>query len=74
MDIVFTAATEGPGGGTFDYNVYQMSGVTGGKLIQLTHHSGMIDKMTAGRDGTIFFSSGGQRYCLDPQTRALQID
>lgn len=73
MGIVFTAATEGKDG-NFDYNVYQMSDVTGGDLVQLTHRSGMIDEMSVGRDGTIFFSGGGQRYSLDPQTRLLQKD
>ena len=71
MGIVFTAATEGKDG-NFDYNVYQMSAVTGGHLVQLTHRSGMIDEMSVGRDGTIFFSGGGRRYSLDPHTRLLQ--
>ena len=41
MYIVFTAATDGKNG-MFDYNVYRMSDVTGGELVQLTQHSGMI--------------------------------
>jgi hypothetical protein len=73
MGIVFNAATQGQNG-TFDYNVYQMSDVTGGDLVQLTHRSGMIDQMNVSRDGTIFFSSGGQHYSIDPQTRQLQHD
>jgi hypothetical protein len=71
MDIVFTAATEGKNG-VFDYNVYQMSDVTGGDLVVLTQHSGMIDDLVVGQDGTIFVSSEGKRYALDPQTHALR--
>jgi hypothetical protein len=71
MDIVFTAATEGKGG-TFDYNVYQMSDVTGGELVILTQHSGMIDDLVVGDGGTIFISDAGKRYSLDPKTHALQ--
>jgi hypothetical protein len=70
MDIVFTAATQLQGD-TYDYNVYQMSDVTGGELVQLTHRSGMIDEMTSNRDGTIVFSASGKRYTLGlaPVTR-----
>jgi dipeptidyl aminopeptidase/acylaminoacyl peptidase len=70
MSIIFTAATEGQGG-MFDYNIYQMSDVTGAQLSQLTHHSGMIDTMTVGRDGTIFFSEGKMRYAFNPRARTV---
>jgi hypothetical protein len=73
MEVVFTAATEG-NGGMFDYNVYKMSDVTGGGVVELTHRTGMIDQMNVNRVGTIFFSADGQRYSLDPRTRSLQQD
>ncbi|WP_433963805.1 hypothetical protein [Tunturiibacter gelidiferens] len=73
MDIVFTAATEGKGG-MFDYNVYQMSDVTGAEIVALTHQTGMIDEMSVGRDGTIFISGGGHHYSLNPQSRAIEQD
>ncbi len=71
MGIVFTAANAGKDG-MFDYNVYQMSDVTGAELIQLTHRTGTIDEMSIGRDGTVHFSENGQRYSLDPHTRQAQ--
>jgi hypothetical protein len=46
MNIVFEAASEPAGGGNFDYNLYQMSGITGGEIVQLTHHQGMIADMS----------------------------
>ncbi|HEY0307235.1 MAG TPA: hypothetical protein VGB94_03685 [Acidobacteriaceae bacterium] len=73
MEIVFTAATEGKDG-MYDYNVYQMSNVTGGDLVQLTHHTGMIDQLSVARDGTIFFSGSGKRYSLDSHTHAERQD
>jgi hypothetical protein len=73
MGIIFTAATEGQGG-MFDYNIYQMSDVTGGELTQLTHRSGMIDRLTVAPDGTILFSAGSMRYSLDPHTGTITPD
>ena len=68
MDIVFTAATAGQSG-NFDYNVYQMSDVTGGELKMLTHRSGMIDAMSVGRDGLVSFTADGKRYRLDSESK-----
>ncbi len=73
MGIVFTAASQEKGR-NFDYNIYQMSAITGGDLVQLTHLAGMIDGMSVGADGTVVFSNGGQLYALDPNTRELQHD
>ena len=70
MGIVFTAATEHPGA-NFDYNVYQMSAVTGGEITLLSRHSGMIDGLNVGPDGTIFIAADGKRYILDPQMHLL---
>ncbi|HEY6414440.1 MAG TPA: hypothetical protein VIX42_12190 [Edaphobacter sp.] len=70
MDIVFTAATEGTGG-MFDYNVYQMSDVTGGALIMLAKHTGMIDSLAATVDGTIYVTANNKRMVLDSQTKSL---
>jgi hypothetical protein len=68
LDIVFTAASEGA---MFDYNVYQVSDVTGANLVALTNGKGMLESFAADRDGTIFFVRDGQRYKLDPGTRAM---
>jgi hypothetical protein len=65
MDIVFTAATESAGNGNYDYNVYSMSGVTGGEITALTSHTGMIDQLVV-EDGKAFFSdaAGWQAVAL----------
>ncbi|MBK5187373.1 MAG: hypothetical protein JJD97_03960 [Gemmatimonadaceae bacterium] len=68
MDIVFTAAT---GGFEYDYNVFQVSAVTGDHIVALTHGHGMLETMSVDRDGTIYFTREGHRYRLDAQTRAL---
>ncbi|HEY2895649.1 MAG TPA: hypothetical protein VGJ12_00820 [Gemmatimonadaceae bacterium] len=68
VGIVFLAAS---GGGTFDYNVYQVSDVTGSNLVALTNGTGMAESLNVDRDGTIFFVRDGQRYKLDPKTRAM---
>lgn len=73
-DIVFTAATEPPGGGNFDYNVYQMSAVTGSEITLLSKHSGMIDSLSVGPRDTISVSANGMNYTLDPQTHVLNPD
>jgi dipeptidyl aminopeptidase/acylaminoacyl peptidase len=69
--IVFSAASEGKDG-KYNYNVYQMSAVTAADLNQLTQRSGMIDEISVGADGTVYFSEGIQRYALDPKTRQLK--
>ncbi len=71
MQIVFTAATEGKDG-NYDYSVYQMSDVTGGDLITLVQHSGMIDDLNVKNDGSIFISAGGKRYLVDKQAHVLR--
>jgi hypothetical protein len=59
MSVVFTAATEGSTG-NFDYNVYRMSDVTGGELVQLTHRTGMIDGLVVQNDGRIVIRVNGK--------------
>jgi len=71
MDIVFTAASEPLAGGNFDYNVYQMSAVTGGEIKLLAQHSGVIDTLDVGPGNSIFVTAGGTRYTLNTQTKAL---
>lgn len=71
MLIVFTAATEGKDG-NYDYSIYQMNDVTGGDLVTLARHSGMIDDLTVGNDGSIFITAGGKRYSLDTQAHSLR--
>jgi Tol biopolymer transport system component len=71
MQIVFTAAAEGKDG-NFDYSVYQMSDVTGGELVTLAQHTGMIDDLTVGNDGTIYVTAGGKRLSLVGQAHLLR--
>ena len=71
MDIVFAAATEGKSD-SFDYNVYQMSDVTGGELIELAPHTGAIDGLTVLGNGQIVITSEGKRFVVDEKTRSLQ--
>jgi hypothetical protein len=60
MNIVFTAASESKSGGNFDYNVYRISDVTGANLIQLTHHTGMIDELIVGHQRDIWMHADGR--------------
>ena len=71
MGIVFSAACEGKDG-KYNYNVYQMSAVTGADLNQLTQRSGMIDEISVGANGSVYFSEGTQRYAIDPKPRQLK--
>jgi hypothetical protein len=59
MNIVFEAASEPAKGGNFDYNLYEMSGVTGGNLIQLTHHQGLIEDLSI-ENGKVWMLDQGQ--------------
>jgi hypothetical protein len=71
LNIVFTAATDSKGG-NFDYNLYQMSDVTGGDIVTLARHSGSIDSLEVTSDGGIVISSEGKRYELDAQAHVLR--
>lgn len=72
MEILFTAATEGKNG-NYDYNVYKMSAVTGGDIAELSHHSGMIDRMIVDEhDGEITVLADGHAFSLDPQSGVLK--
>ena len=55
MKIVFAAASEPATGGNYDYNVYQISEVTGSDLISLTHHKGMIDSLSVSLPKSVGF-------------------
>jgi hypothetical protein len=59
MNIVFEAASEPTKGGNFDYNLYEMSGATGGNLVQLTHHHGLIDDLSI-EEGKVWMLELGQ--------------
>jgi Tol biopolymer transport system component len=48
--ILFKAASEPPGGGNFDYNVYRLTIATG-SIDKLTTLSGLIDGLTVSNDG-----------------------
>jgi len=68
LGIVFTAATAGD---MYDYNVYEMSGVTGANLVALTHGKGMLESLTVDRDDAIFFVRDGHHFKLDPKTHTM---
>jgi hypothetical protein len=59
MDIVFTAATEGAGG-NYDYNVYQMSDVTGGEIMPLSKHTGPINSLVVEAGDHAYFYADGK--------------
>ena len=69
LAIVFTAASEVPGG-SYDYNVYRMSSVTGDDVIALTHDTGLIDEMHVDRDGMIVIRRGSRFTLIDSFPRA----
>lgn len=64
MGILFLAATD-TSGGTFDYNVYSMSDVTGSELKQLTHLKGMTKELKILPDGKATFVNGEVAQVLD---------
>jgi hypothetical protein len=59
MNIVFEAASMPADGGNFDYNLYEMSGVTGGNVTQLTKHQGLIDDISVEK-GNVWMLDQGQ--------------
>ena len=59
MTIVFLAASEPPGGGNYDYNVYSMSDVTGSDLKQITHVSGMTTELHMLPPNNVSFVNAG---------------
>ena len=48
--FLFYAATEPPGGGNFDYNVYRFT-IASGTIEKLTQFSGLLDGFSASSDG-----------------------
>lgn len=48
--FLFYAATEPPGGGNFDYNVYRFT-IASGTIEKLTHSSGLLDGFSVSADG-----------------------
>lgn len=68
LDIVFTAASEGE---MFDYNVYELNGVTGKQMGALSQGKGMLESVQVDRDDAIFFVRDGHRFKLDPKTHAM---
>jgi hypothetical protein len=59
MNIVFEAASQPANGGNFDYNLYEMSAVTGGNIVQLTTHQGLIDDLWVNK-GDVWMLDQGQ--------------
>ena len=59
MTIVFLAASEPPGGGNYDDNVYSMSDVTGSDLKQITHVSGMTTELHMLPPNNVSFVNAG---------------
>jgi hypothetical protein len=68
MDILFLAATDTVGG-TYDYNVYSMSDVTGSDIKQLTHLKGMTKELKVLPGGKATFVNSGTTYLLDVATQ-----
>jgi Tol biopolymer transport system component len=48
--FLFSAATEPPGGGNFDYNIYRFT-IASGTVEKLTQSSGMMDGFSVSADG-----------------------
>lgn len=71
MEIVFLAATN-LSGGNYDYNVYSMSGVTGGEIKQLTNVKGMTSELRVLPDKKISFVNGGTTFLLDISTGTVK--
>jgi hypothetical protein len=44
----------------------------GGELVLLAKHSGMIDDITVGTDGSIVVSIQGNRFVVDTQNQELR--
>jgi len=72
MYILFLAATDN-GSGTFDYNVYSMSAVTGSEIKQLTHLQGMTTNLQIMPDGRAELANRGASYALDLSTDNLTV-
>jgi Tol biopolymer transport system component len=69
--ILFSGATEPPGGGDFDYNVYRLT-VASGAIEQLTHLSGVLDGLSVSPDGAkAALLYRGAYYLLDIATHRL---
>jgi len=71
MDVLFLAATDTTGG-TYDYNVYSMSDVTGSEIKQLTHLKGMTTDLRVVPDGRATFINGGKVYALDIAKQSIE--
>jgi Tol biopolymer transport system component len=71
MDILFLAATD-KASGTYDYNVYSMSDVTGAEIKQLTHLKGMTTELRILPDGKATFVNDGAVHVLDISTQAVK--
>lgn len=63
MNIIFLAATDP--GGSYDYNVYSMSDVTGGEIKQLTHLKGMTTELKVLSNKEATYVNGGVTHVLD---------
>jgi hypothetical protein len=71
MDVLFLAASD-TSGGSYDYNVYSMSDVTGSEIKQLTHLKGMTTDLRVMPDGKATFVNGGTAFVLDVDTQSAK--
>lgn len=71
MEILFLAATD-TSGGSYDYNVYSMSDVTGGEIKQLTHLRGVTEELKIFSGDKATFVNGGVIYLLEISTQTVK--
>lgn len=71
MDILFLAASDTTGG-TYDYNAYSMSDVTGSEIKQLTHLKGMTENLKILPGGKATFVNNGTTYLFIISSQTVQ--
>lgn len=71
--FLFSAASEPPGGGNFDYNVYRFT-ITSGAIEKLTQFSGLLDGFNISPDGKkVVILRQGVYSILDLSTHKLTV-
>jgi len=70
QQIAFLAASD-PGSGTFNYNLYEMSAITGSDSRQLTSLTGVIDNLTVVGADRIALVQGSQVFLCDSRTSSV---
>jgi Tol biopolymer transport system component len=69
--ILFQAATQPPGGGNYDYNIYRLT-IANGSIERLTQLTGMLDAFSVSADGNkVVLLRQGEYSVLDLSTHQL---